>query len=293
MKAALTPLRNLLNSGQFFVADVYTFTLVDGTILRYTSFDRDISNGGNLFLSTGPRIERSRGHWKIGVEVDQMEITIYPQSTDTVSGQTFMAAVRLGLFDGAEVKVERAFMASLASIAASSFAIDPAVGTVVIEIGRVGSVEAESVTVKITLNSHLELLNQSLPRNIYQPGCVHTLFDAGCTLLKSTFTFARTVTAGATASRIPMTDGAHSAGYFDLGTVTFTSGANNGISRSIKRWDAVALDLLTPLPAAPSNGDTMNVTAGDDKTQATCTTKFSNANNFRGFPYIPVAETAI
>ena len=34
-------------------------------------------------------------------------------------------------------------------------------------------------------------------------------------------------------------------------------------------------------------GQTFTVTAGCDKTVATCSAKFSNAINFRGFPHMP------
>jgi hypothetical protein len=40
-----------------------------------------------------------------------------------------------------------------------------------------------------------------------------------------------------------------------------------------------------------ASGATFTVRAGCDKTQGTCTTKFSNLARFRGMPYIPVAET--
>ena len=40
-----------------------------------------------------------------------------------------------------------------------------------------------------------------------------------------------------------------------------------------------------PKPLAP--GDTFVVTAGCDKRFETCTSKFANALNFRGFPHLP------
>jgi uncharacterized phage protein (TIGR02218 family) len=43
MKTASAFVRNLLGSSQFRMADCYTFTLQDGTQLRYTSADRDVA----------------------------------------------------------------------------------------------------------------------------------------------------------------------------------------------------------------------------------------------------------
>jgi hypothetical protein len=49
---------------------------------------------------------------------------------------------------------------------------------------------------------------------------------------------------------------------------------------------------LYPLLVVPAPGDTFTVTFGCDKTMATCNL-FSNIQNFRGFPYVPPAETAV
>jgi hypothetical protein len=42
----------------------------------------------------------------------------------------------------------------------------------------------------------------------------------------------------------------------------------------------------------PAPGDTFIAYPGCDKTQSTCSGKFSNLVNFGGSPYIPVPETS-
>ena len=37
------------------------------------------------------------------------------------------------------------------------------------------------------INSHLELLNQKMPRNLYQASCINSLYDASCTLNRESF----------------------------------------------------------------------------------------------------------
>jgi uncharacterized phage protein (TIGR02218 family) len=49
----------------------------------------------------------------------------------------------------------------------------------------------------------------------------------------------------------------------------------------------VQIELWRSMPAPIEAGDTFVVTAGCDKTFATCAAKFSNGLNFRGFPHIP------
>jgi len=80
-------------------------------------------------------------------------------------------------------------------------------------------------------------------------------------------------------------------GWFTGGRLSFTSGANAGLSVEVKehrREDAgarLALWQLMPEPVAP--GDGVTVTAGCDKRFDTCRDRFANALSFRGFPHIP------
>ena len=79
-------------------------------------------------------------------------------------------------------------------------------------------------------------------------------------------------------------------GWFTAGKLTFTSGANVGLSMEVKThsndggvsfvlWQAMALPIAV--------GDGFTVTAGCDKSYATCGGNFGNTVNFRGFPQIP------
>jgi uncharacterized phage protein (TIGR02218 family) len=53
-----------------------------------------------------------------------------------------------------------------------------------------------------------------------------------------------------------------------------------------------SLILMYPLPAAPATGDAFTVYAGCDHTPATCSARFANLANFRGFPYVPPPQIA-
>jgi uncharacterized phage protein (TIGR02218 family) len=284
MKSASGALITLLATNQFFMADLFTFTLVNGTILRYTTGDADLVSGGNTFLADGPRLKRTKTHWKIGLDVDEMDIEVYPRATDLVNGVAFLTACLRGAFDGAVIQVERAFMATYG---------DTSAGTVITFAGRVAEIDLGRTIATFKVNSHLELLNMQMPRNLYQPGCLHTLYDSGCTLVKATFSLNKTVGSSPTLSVIPVPGTGQAAGYYDLGTLLFTSGVNNGVSRTVKAWDGTNATLTVPLPAVPTVGDAVTISAGCDHLQSTCLNKFSNLVHFRGFPYIPIPETAI
>lgn len=291
MKPASTALQNLLASRQFFAADLYTFTLVGGGVLRYCSGDRDIASGGNLFSAQGPRIDRkdnkAKCHWKIGVEVDTLVFDVMPQAMDLVNGQPFLAACVQGAFDGAELQLERAFMATYG---------DTSVGTVIMFVGRVAEIDFGRAIATFTINSHLELLNLQLPRNLWQPGCVNSLGDASCGVDLSSFAVSGSAAAGSSPSTIAASLG-QATGYFDQGKIAFSSGANAGLTRSVKSWVAGSpgsVALLAPFPNAPAAGDAFAIYPGCDKTLGTngCA-KFANTARFKGYPYVPDPQTAV
>jgi uncharacterized phage protein (TIGR02218 family) len=291
MKPASTALQNLLASRQFFAADLFTFTLIGGSVLRYCSGDRDITAGGHLFTAQGPRIDRkdnkAKCHWKIGVEVDTLVFDVMPQAADMVNGLPFLAACVQGAFDGAELQLERAFMATYGDISA---------GTVILFAGRVAEIDLGRAVATFTINSHLELLNLQLPRNLWQPGCVNSLGDTSCGVNLPSFGVAGSAVAGSSASAIAATL-AQPTSYFDQGKIAFTSGANAGLTRSVKSWVAGSpgsVALLAPFPNAPAAGDAFTIYPGCDKTLGPngCA-KFANTARFKGYPFIPTSETAV
>lgn len=294
MKAATSALIALLQTRQFYIADLYTFTFVDGSVLRYCSGDADLTVSGHVFKcggQTGPYIERSGDHgkvsWKTGLEVDTLQFSVIPGAA-TVFGLPLLQAARLGKFDGAELQLDRAYMPTYGDVSVAG-------GTLILFIGRVAEIDMGRTNAVFNVNSHLELLDIQMPRNLYQAGCVNTLYDTSCTLLKSAFTATSSANSGSTQSVINTTMG-QASGYFDLGGITFTSGQNAGFSRSVKAYvhgGTSTISVITPFPFLPAPGDTFTIYPGCDKTQNTCGAKFSNIVNFRGMPYVPEPETAI
>lgn len=298
MKPSTGPLNTLLASRNFGVADLYTFTLSNGDVLRYTSYGVDISWDGNTYSSgdqTGPFFGRqgegAKVRWSRGLEAQSLDFTVIPGEA-LVDGQPFLKAVRYGAFDGATVVLSRAFFAL--PLPGPTLRLEP-VGVIVLFTGRVGEVNpAGRSMASFNCPSAIELLNINLPRNLYQPGCLNTLFDTACTLLAGDFDVAGAVASGSTQTVINATLG-EATGYFDLGKIVFTSGANDGLVRMVKTYTAGSpgtLALLYPLPIAPSPGDSFTVYPGCDKLKSTCEAKFNNLENFRGMPYVPQPELA-
>lgn len=294
MKSVSTALQALLNTRAWITAKLFTFTLIDGTVLNYCSGDQNLTYGGTTYLcggTIGPYWDRADNKAKatfgLGAQTTQLVFDAV-MGTALIEGFPFAVAVRYGLFDSADLQYSRAFMAQGSSVV---------VGTVLMFGGRVAEVDFSNTVASFTCNSYLELLNQNLPRNLYQPGCNNTLFDASCTLSQASFSFSGTVTG----SPLPYlfgisgTAAGKAAGYFNLGKVQFTSGALAGPWRGVQSHVAGSPPVIAVYPPffqAPAVGDAFIAVAGCDKQQTTCAAKFSNFQNFRGMPYVPPVETA-
>ena len=289
--ALITLLNNLDGAQAVCVADLYTLTLLNGTVLRYTSADIDIKVGSNIFTSRDLKFERSKIKWSNGIQVDEMDITLYGDASNLILGQPFVALTAAGGLDGATLQFDQAFMSdwSAASGDLTNYILSSQF------VGRVSDVECSRNQVKVKIKSLLEFLNIQMPRNVYIPPCIHTLYDSGCALNKASFSASATVTA-ATASTITVSTAAQADGYFDNGFLTWLTGGNAGTNTTVKSWLGSPVNQVTfgrPLLTMPTIGDTLTLYAGCDKLQSTCQNKFSNLVHFRGFPYIPAAELSV
>ncbi|MEP9397203.1 DUF2163 domain-containing protein [Mesorhizobium sp. KR2-14] len=85
-------------------------------------------------------------------------------------------------------------------------------------------------------------------------------------------------------------------GWFSHGVMVWTSGARAGRSERIvahrRDMRGVALTLRPAVGPEIRAGNTYSITAGCDKSFATCKAKFSNALNFQGFPHLPGNDAA-
>jgi uncharacterized phage protein (TIGR02218 family) len=308
MKGASAALIALLNgASQFVMADLYTFTLAGGTQHLYSSGATAIIDqaSGRVF-ALGPRFERSTTRGVIGIQSDQLDVRIYPSTTDTLGSTPWLAAAWQGQFDGAEVTLERAFMLSWG---------DTSPGTVVLFTGRISDIEASRTMISLTVRSHLELLNIEMPRRLWQPSCNHNFGDAMCGYDRvnglnaegtptgvGALSFA--CSAGSTATTIygvPST-----ANPLTLGTIIGLSGANAGQTRTIAAYASGShLGLKIAFLSTPAVGDSFQILPGCDRSLATCGGIFKNsrvtpggyvagnAERFGGFPFVPPPENAV
>lgn len=317
MKSASSELVSLINSGTSYGRwECYTINLFGGTTLRYAASHFPIKLGGNTFEAQGPIVGingaggsgSSRAHYKLGLDVDTWNLAIRPRDRDPFTGATFpdkfgdqplLAAAIGGIFDAATVTIERAYFVEGNPTYPVSRAGATPLGSMVVFKGLVTTCDIEDNTILLTISDHRQLLSIQMPRNIYQAGCEHVLFDQGCTLNAESYRRTDTVKTWSLMSRAQFAadpgDPFVGATY-DLGRVRCDIGANAGFQITIREHDPVAnpsrFFLLKPFPFPISVGDTMSFWPGCAKTLGACTS-FGNTINFGGDPFIPPPETSI
>ena len=284
MKPASPALVTLLNSStQFIMADLYTFTLVGGTVMRYSAAPTALAADGFTF-ALGPKFERSKTKTVIGTQVDELDIKIYPETTDLIGETPWLQACWQGQLDGALLQLERAFMPTYG---------DTSAGTVVLFAGRVSDIDCSRTGIDMKCRSHLELLNIQMPRRLWQSSCTHVFGDAMCQFDRASLQATFGCLAGSTETQILGTVNPTPSGLYVQGTITGLSGANAGYTRTVSAMSSGTVSVKLAFLSPPAAGDQFQLLPGCDRTIATCTNVFNNAIHFGGFPYVPTPETAI
>ena len=309
MKQITSSLTALFATRKYQTAGLYSFALVGATSsLYYCAGDVDVylnssQSGGDtrwtnqLFVHNQALFDRKNNRAKlssaIGTQVSTLSFDVIP-ATAMIEGTPFLSFVREGGFDGAILTYYGAYWSSFSSYT------NPVVPVGIINkfVGRVAEVDVGRNLATFSVNSHLELLNIQMPRNLYQAPCVNSLYDAGCTLSQNAFTVSSTALINSTTSSIYVSSLGTVSSYA-LGQLTFTSGVLNGVSRTAQSYtfssasSAAYLTIVPPFPSNPSSGDTFTISKGCDKTTNTCSSVFNNLIHYRGFPWIPSPDTAV
>ncbi len=282
------------------IGHLYQFTSLSGTNDYFTDLDTDITYNSILWKSNSLRIDGLRRKTSVGLEVDEQGMKIFALPTDTLFGANFLTDVEVGLLDGCLITRFRAVWPVVTGNLLTDVSAPPA-WVFKMFMGYVSKIEKGGQThVELKVKSPLVKLEINMPRNYYQPGCLWTLFEPGCTVDKTlnewhvdAVTFTSSKTAIAPVGGIAVPQGADDINNYAQGRLLFTSGANSGLLTLIDHNDAVTLFLAYPLETAPAPGDTFTFYVGCSKSFDTCNRKFSNSLNFRGFDKVPPIAISI
>ena len=288
MKSVTAALASYINTARgnldvpLYFAECFLITLATGTVLSWTNADYAVAYNGYTFSCAGPLIQGLKYKSSVGLEVDKQQITIGARPTDLISGAQALVAIRSGGFDGAIIERHRVFLTAPAGAV---------IGGVMLFHGRVSTVDNVGRTsAQMTVASDLVILDYDMPRNLFSPSCIHSVYDAGCGVNRSLFAANGSVGAGSTTTVIN-TSGALAA--HAQGSILFTSGANANVRATVRAAAAgVSLLLMYPLPNTPATGDAFTVWMGCDHSQAACASRFNSVASFRAFPFVPAPDIA-
>lgn len=289
LRDAPAPLIAALAAGAIrYRADLMTITLIDGTVLRWTNFDHDLTYDGHVFTSQGVLLNRMTWSVKNTLEVPNFTLKASSLNTGFNGGAALQVQIHGGLLDGAAFLGQRAMMGLDAR--------PDTLGVLSLFAGKVAGVDLDGLTAAIGIKGKTNDLDQYAPRNLYQIPCNHAFCDAGCTLSQSAFTAAYSVGASPSPTFIPWSSAPVNASGHQGGVIAFTSGAAAGSRRTIVAASSAGVSLAYPLPFVPAPGDGFTALRGCDKTynsgsNQSCTA-YGNTAHYRGFPDTPPPGSA-
>ena len=264
------------------LATCWKMTRRDAVVFGFTDFDKDITFESVLYKAASG-FTPSAVASSASLSVDNMEV-----EGMISSGNITEADILAGKYDFAAIEI---FLLNTADIS---------MGALKLRRGWLGEISLHKQQFVAEVRGLAQRLSQTIG-DLYSPSCRAALGDAKCKVSLPAHTVNGTVTQ--LVSSLTFRDSARSeaSAIFSGGKVTFTSGANQGISMEVKEYQRIGtaygeISLVLPLPFPLSVGDSYQIIKGCDKTTATCFSRFNNIVNFRGEPHVPgfdrILETA-
>jgi uncharacterized phage protein (TIGR02218 family) len=280
MKTLSDDLQTHLACGATTLCWCWKLTRGDGIVQGFTDHDEDVVFGGTVYAAaTGFTASQIQSNLDFSVD----NLTAAGALSSDALGEADLAA---GLYDGAAVEIWRANWAAPDQ-------------RVLIRKGTLGEVRRGKAAFQAEIRGLMQALNQPVGR-AYCYACDADVGDARCgvDLAAATHRVSGTVAAVTDNRRFEVSGLSDFAGgWFAGGKLAWTSGVNAGRAIEIKRHSrtsaATILELWQETAFAIAAGDVFTATAGCDKRFSTCKKKFSNAANFRGFPYMIGADAAV
>lgn len=266
-------LKATLQNGASTICRIWRIERKDGTVLGFTDHDENLSVDGISYKASSgwdaASIQSSSG-----LSVDN-SAAIGALSAEAITE----VDIRAGLYDGAEVYFGIANWQDTDE-------------TVLLFRGSLGDIERAKSHFEAELRGLAEALNRPVGRR-YTRECGCQLGDARCgvDLSAAHYHVNASVVAVMDRKSFELTSSDSAPYWFEGGFAKVTSGILAGqkfrIQSERTNSNSRSINLEAELGADLVIGDTVTLTAGCDKRQATCLAKFNNVANFQGFPFIP------
>ncbi|WP_426038455.1 DUF2163 domain-containing protein [Cypionkella sp. TWP1-2-1b2] len=276
MKSLPSGLQAHLDSGTTTLAWCWKITRRDGAVYGFTDHDLALTFAVTTFEpESGFVPSEIRAAQDFSVDAQDVEGAL---SSDRITETDILD----GRWDNAEVDVWRVNWASTDQ-------------RVLMRRGNLGDIRRGRTSFVAEVRSLAHWLNQTVGRT-YQFSCDADLGDARCDVnLASPLWSATGTVATLSGSRgfTAVALGGFANGSFALGVISWTTGANAGRKAEIATFASGAITLFEAPVRPIALGDAFLATVGCDKQFATCSAKFGNGVNFRGFPHMPGEEAVL
>jgi len=280
MKNLSPALQTHLDDGTTTLSWCWRISRADGIALGFTDHDRPLAFDGTAFEpESGFAASEIRAGSDLAVDAQDATGVLTSDritETDILDGRWDNAAVELWRVNWADTSQR-----------------------VLLRRGAVGQIRRGRMAFVAEVRSLAHVLGQTVGRT-FQAGCDARLGDARCGIdLENAIYKGTGVVTDLLRDRAFMASGlsGFDAGWFTSGTLTWTDGANaERVTEVLAHGltDAIAsLTLLEAPVRAIDEGDSFIARAGCDKRIATCSAKFANTANFRGFPNIPGQDAVL
>lgn len=251
-------------------------------------------SAGQFGVWSRGKITTEAGH---AMGSNTMELTCTPQQNTLFPGLALglLNGALGGLFDGATVWVFTSYF-DLDAYGDVSAGIETKFQGTITKIQQLGRNK-----VVFECADPLYMLNTKVPTRLYQSNCPWAFCDDNCTLALADYTVNFTAASGSNASSLtPSSAFSQADNYFAQGVVTCLTGANTGLSQTVKIHKSGVLTLVLPFLLPVTAGDTFGVIKGCDKTLSMCKatvkasgTSIDNSINFGGTPFVPPPSLAV
>lgn len=280
MKSLSPALQAHLDDGTTTLSWCWRISRADGVALGFTDHDRALSFDGTDFEpESGFAASEIRAGSDLAVDAQDATGVLTSDritETDILDGRWDNAAVELWRVNWADTSQR-----------------------VLLRRGAVGQIRRGRMAFVAEVRSLAHVLGQTIGRT-FQAGCDAALGDARCGIDLENAVYKGTgVVTDLLRDRAFKSSGlsGFETGWFTSGTLTWTSGANTGRVTEVLAHgltDAIVSLTLLEAPVRPiAEGDSFIALAGCDKRIATCSAKFANVTNFRGFPNIPGQDAVL
>jgi hypothetical protein len=216
-----------IDNDELQVCEIYTIELRDGTVYRYTSDPSPVIWDSDQNTYTPLPIARGSIQFGMNFEPDTMDIYL-----PAIEGglTTYLAQNNL---DNCELTIKRI-------LRNTSYSSDD---EIIIFIGS-ADIEYDRQIITLHCKPWIDSLNIQVPRHTYQEGCNYSLYESGCSLDQSSFSYDGTATGG---SQLTVEDTARGLVYavlFDGGDIVDTIKKGDAITGSIGAGTAKVVNVV-------------------------------------------------